>query len=455
MNTKRKESRAWLWGVLVLVILVPVLFLLIKRMEGTPPQMRLELTSPTLGADQTLTVHVEDAKSGIRQVWVAVLQEGKEAVLLDRFFPAGTLISGGAVRKETLSIPFNVKDAGLKNGPAMLRMVTRDFSWRKWGKGNQVYQDQDVVIDTEPPGVEVLSRVHNLNQGGAGLVIYRLSEKCPSSGVKVGDRFYPGLAGHFNDAAVYMTFIALSHLQGPDTLIQVTATDFAGNEGRAGLPYHINRRRFKQDKINISDQFLNWKMPEFKASTGSVPRENPMETFLKVNRQLRQANYETLIKVTAKSDAQLYWQGSFLRLPNAANRAGFADHRTYLHNGKKIDEQTHMGIDLASVQQSPVPAGNSGKVVFADTLGIYGQTVVIDHGFGLFSMYSHLSHMDVNPDQMVSKGDIIGKTGRTGLAGGDHLHLGMIVYETFINPVEWWDAQWIANNITSKLDALP
>lgn len=455
MNTKRKESRTWLWGVLVFIVLAPIVFVLIKRMEGTPPQMRLELPSSTLGADQTLTLHVEDPKSGIRQVWVAVLQDGKESVLLDRFFPAGTLISGGAVRKETLLIPFNVETTGMKNGPAMLRMVSRDFSWRKWGKGNQFYQDQEVTIDTEPPNVEVLSRVHNLNQGGAGLVIYRLSEKCPTSGVQVGDRFYPGLAGHFNDEAVYMTFVALSYLQGSDTQLQVMATDVAGNQGRAGLPYHINGRRFKNDRINISERFLNWKMPEFKKAVNAASGEKPLDTFLKVNGQLRRANYEALIQVTAKSDAQIYWKGPFLRLPNAANRAGFADHRTYFYNGKKIDEQTHLGIDLASVEQSAVPAGNRGKVVFAENIGIYGQTVILDHGFGLFSMYSHLSHIDVTPEQMVDKGDIIGKTGRTGLAGGDHLHFSILVHQTFVNPVEWWDAQWIINNVTSKLDTVP
>ena len=52
---------------------------------------------------------------------------------------------------------------------------------------------------------------------------------------------------------------------------------------------------------------------------------------------------------------------------------------------------------------------------------------------------------------MVSKGEIIGKTGTTGLAGGDHLHFGMVVYNIFVNPIEWWDATWMKNNIQNKL----
>jgi murein DD-endopeptidase MepM/ murein hydrolase activator NlpD len=142
-----------------------------------------------------------------------------------------------------------------------------------------------------------------------------------------------------------------------------------------------------------------------------------------------------------------------LRLPGAANRAGFADRRRYVYKGKQVDRQVHLGIDLASLANASVPAANGGKVVLADTLGIYGQTVILDHGFGLFSMYAHLSHIGVSQGQSVSRGDTIGKTGTSGLAGGDHLHFSMLVHGTFVNPLEWWDARWIDHNITSKIAA--
>ena len=111
-----------------------------------------------------------------------------------------------------------------------------------------------------------------------------------------------------------------------------------------------------------------------------------------------------------------------------------------------------MGVDLASVAGSPVPAANRGRVVFAGRIGIYGRTVIIDHGMGLFSLYSHLSHISVDEDQMVGTGEAIGNSGMTGLAGGDHLHYGMLVNNTFVNPVEWWDKKWINNNVLSKLE---
>ena len=155
------------------------------------------------------------------------------------------------------------------------------------------------------------------------------------------------------------------------------------------------------------------------------------------------------------TDTTKRWSGKFLRMPAAAKQAGFADHRTYKYNGKIIDHQVHLGLDLASVAHAPVPAANNGVVAFSGLLGIYGKTVLIDHGFGLFSMYSHLNRSDVSKGQEVSKGEILGRTGSTGLAGGDHLHFSILVNNTFVNPIEWWDADWIKNNILSKLEAVP
>ncbi len=452
MNDKKKKPRSILLGLLVLIVIVPVVGLLVVKMEGQPPTMKLDLAKSTLGAGQTVTLEAADAKSGLQHVWMAIFKDGKETVILQKDFPSGGLLSGGKVRSKSLEVTIEPKVLGIKDGKAVIRMVARDHSWRKWGAGNQAYIEQEVVIDTKPPTIDVISRTLNLNQGGAGLVIYRLSEDCPTSGVHVGESYYPGMAGYFQDSMLRMAFIALSHKQGVRTELSITASDYAGNKGLAGLQRHINARRFKKDRITISDQFLSWKMPEFK---NQVPDANTgVETFIKVNRDLRVQNYETIKQATAKSDAKLHWQGAFKRLPGSANRAGYADHRKYIYMNKTIDQQTHLGIDLASHERSPVPAANSGRIAFADTLGIYGRTVIIDHGFDLFSMYAHLSHIDVAVDDMVTKGQVIGKTGRSGMAGGDHLHFSMLVHDTFVNPIEWWDAQWIQNNIQSKIDSV-
>jgi murein DD-endopeptidase MepM/ murein hydrolase activator NlpD len=146
------------------------------------------------------------------------------------------------------------------------------------------------------------------------------------------------------------------------------------------------------------------------------------------------------------------WQGTFLRMPKAAPLGGFAQLRTYVYQGKEVDRQTHLGFDLASLAHAAVPAANRGKVVFAGDFGIYGQCIMIDHGLGLQTVYGHLSRIGVKPGDSVEKGEIIGDTGATGMAGGDHLHFEMNISGQAVNPIEWWDAHWMKNNITGKLE---
>lgn len=454
MNAKKNKSKTWFLGLLLLLIIVPLAVLLIKRMEGNPPTVVLNMTSSSLGASQTLSIDLADQQTGIRQVWVAIFKDGKETVLMDKSLPSANILMGGAIRDQNVELLVEPRALGLSDGKAMLRMVARDYSWRKWGKGNQQYQEHEVMIDTRPPDIDVISPALYLTQGGSGVVIYTLSEDCPTSGVSVGDDFYPGYSGPFKDPLTRMAMIALNHKQGGNTKLLVTATDYAGNQGRTGLSRHIKPRQFKRDRINISDNFLNWKMPEFASQMETVPGAPQIAAFLQVNREMRQKNFEEIVKVTSQSEAKMLWEGAFIRLPGAANRAGFADHRKYIYNGKTIDQQTHLGIDLASLKNSPIPAANSGKVVHAGNIGIYGRTVIIDHGFGLFSLYSHMSRIGVEVGQTVAKGDHLGKTGRTGLAGGDHLHFSMLVHHTFVNPIEWWDASWIQNNILSKIGSV-
>ena len=309
MKEKKNTSRLAILGTMLTLVLAAIVILLIIRMEGEKPSLQLEMASPSIGVQQTFTLRVGDEKSGIRQVWAAILKDGKETVLMDKTYPAGGFLEGGSVHADSVSVQFDPQTGEIKDGKATLRLLVRDYAWRQWGKGNQVYQEHPIIIDTKPPAIEVLSRTHNLTQGGAGLVVYKLSEQCPVSGVAVGEHFYPGLAGLSDDPSVYATFIALNYKQGSNTAINVTAKDFAGNEGRAGLVHHINSRRFKQDRIPISDQFLNWKMPEFRSQVGAGADESPLDVFLKVNRSLRRANYETLAKaIEGKTRDKMMWK---------------------------------------------------------------------------------------------------------------------------------------------------
>jgi hypothetical protein len=454
LKNKKKNIKSRLIVLVCFIVILPVAWILVVRLEGEKPSITVELPSPSMGKTQELTLSVSDARSGVRRIWIGLVKDGKEVVLFEKDLPFAGLIRGGIIHNKSFNIMIEPVKIGITDGKAILRMVARDYSWRRWLHGNTSYLEKDVMIDTRPPEVDILSRAHNVSQGGAGLVIYRASETCPKSGVFVGENFFPGYPGYYKDNNILIAFFALDYKQGPGTKIFVNATDFAGNSTRAGFPYYIKGKVFKKDLIEISDRFLTWKMPEFDVDIPPGSKTPLLDKFLKVNRKVRVDNYKQLLNIVVNTDKKLYWKGTFLRLPKSARKAGFADHRRYRYKGHIIDRQIHMGVDLASVAHSPVSASNTGKVAFAETMGIFGKTVIIDHGFGLFSMYSHLSDLNVKKQQMVSKGKIIGRTGTTGLAGGDHLHFGMLVHNTFVNPVEWWDASWIKNNISGKINTV-
>lgn len=445
----------WIIAIGCLVIILPVAWFLMVRLEGQPPTLELDLVSPFIGASQELSIAVSDTKSGLRGLWVGLLKDGKEVVLHATDFPSAGLLKGGSLKETSIKVPVAPSKLGFSDGEAILRMVVHDYSWRDWWKGNKTYLEKTVVIDTQPPEIEVLSRAHNINQGGAGLVIFRTSENCSQSGVQVGDKFFPGHGGFFADPLVYLSFIALGYQQGRDTDMRIRAVDRAGNSTESSFYYHIRRKVFRKDKINISDGFLNRKIPEFSSQISQDASKSPVDKFLEINRDLRRANFQEIALACQNPDQKMHWQGRFLRLPKSATRARFADHRTYYYKGSQIDRQVHLGIDLASVANSTVPAGNAGVVAFVSAsggLGIYGKTVILDHGYGLFSMYSHLSQIAVQVGDRVARGDKLGRTGSTGMAGGDHLHFSILINDTFVNPVEWWDRKWIQNNVTSKIE---
>src|SRR5262249_16693898 len=149
---------------------------------------------------------------------------------------------------------------------------------------------------------------------------------------------------------------------------------------------------------------------------------------VEINSNLRRKNHETIAKLAAASPGQFLWNGPFLQLSNSKVESFFADRRTYIHDGKPVDQQDHVGFDLSVVEHNPIGAANDGKVILAEYFGIYGNTVLIDHGAGLISLYGHLSEIKVKPGQMVKKKEVVGKSGTTGLAAGDHLHFGLFLH---------------------------
>jgi Peptidase family M23 len=449
------------FSMVFLAVVIPLALILFYKYEGAAPRVEVTLPSLYLKKSYEMSLAVDDKGAGLRKIVVSIMQKGNEKVLLEKEYPSSSVLSffsDHRVNEDSFLIPVESRKYGMNDGEALIRIMVSDYSWRGWNRGNVFYEEKKVVIDTKPPQVQVLTSRHNIERGGSGLVIYKVFEANVKSGVMVGENFFPGHSGMFENPDIYAAFFALDHTQGPGTQILVSAGDLAGNQTKRGFHHYIRDRNFKNDILNISDRFLEFKMPDFdldEVEDTFVGAKKPLlEKFLYINGKLREKNVTAMLNVPKDTVDKLMWDGKFGRLAGAATRSHWADHRTYKYKGKEIDRAIHLGIDLASTANAKVGAANRGRVIMAKNEGIFGNTVIIDHGFGLASLYSHLNEINVDIGDEVAKGDVIGTTGLTGLAGGDHLHFSMIVHNVFVNPVEWWDATWIKNNITSKIESV-
>ena len=305
------------------------------------------------------------------------------------------------------------------------------------------------TIDLTAPTIEVLSRQHYLTLGGLDFMLYKASPDATMSGVAVGNYFFPGTAGLFDDPTIRGAFFAVPQDLDAKATAKAVAEDAAGNRREVTFHTVVKPRTFAAKTLDVDDAFLERKVPEILNASGQPAQPDLLQGYLFVNRTIRQKSEARIREVTRTSMATPHWDGAFLRQPNSAPLAGFGDRRSYRHAGTIIDTATHLGYDLASLRQAPVVAASAGTVVFAEYLGIYGDAVIIDHGLGIFSLYGHLSAITVKSGQEVQRGDTVGRTGETGLAGGDHLHFSIMLYGIHVDPVEWWDGKWIRDHVTA------
>lgn len=411
--------------------------------ESGNPVVEIGADAAVIGRQKALNVTFADSGRGLRHTEIVITQDSRPRVLSSIDYPEA------GVRRKAVSVAVDASALKLHDGPATLTLTAIDHSLWK----NRTTVVRPAQIDFLPPQIFQLNTQNHINPGGTCVVAYRLSEAVPRTGVMVGDQFYPGYPVTLAGKPGYVVYFPLPLDASPGVpQIRILAQDHAGNETVNGIPTLIMKRKFRSDKMVLSDGFLGQKMPEFQAAVPELRGKTPIETFVYVNTLLRADNLKTIQSACLKSEPRQLWQDTFLRMKNAAPMALFGDRRTYFYGGKPVGESLHIGVDLASLVHAPIEAANSGIVRFTGLLGIYGNAVIIDHGLGLSTLYAHMSGIQVKPDQTVKRGEVIGLSGATGLAGGDHLHFGVAIHGQFVDPREWWDPHWIADNVTKKLE---
>jgi murein DD-endopeptidase MepM/ murein hydrolase activator NlpD len=433
-------------GVLVIIAIIAAIVLIglnFSRWEAGPPQVTFDREFNSLGKNPILNLSVADEGSGLNHVTVRVKQKDAEVVLVDdglnnepsKSYDLGKLIAG---------------NSKIAEGPATLTVTAADHALLRFFSPNRTEVTREFKLDVTPPMVEVLTGQHYINQGGSDCVVYRVSDDVEVSGVQAGPNFFPGFPVK-SDPKMRFALFALAYDLPANTPIQVIARDGAGNEVKAGFWQKVFPQKFRSRDIPIDDNFLNKVIPEITSHLKTAKEGKPVDVFVDINSNLRKENHRTIAELSKASPGEFLWNGAFLQLSNSQVESFFADRRSYIYDGKKIDEQDHVGFDLSVVKHYPIEAANDGKVILAEYFGIYGNTVLIDHGAGLISLYGHMSSIDVKPGQMVKKKEALGKSGETGLAGGDHLHFGMFLHGVPVDPREWWDGKWISDHVLDRL----
>ena len=436
------RSRSRLPLLLVLLLLFAVVggvsFLGWRQSVAAPT---VSLSRPAaLGAKSTLPVVVEAVRGGLARVEVRLVQ-GERAI---------TLVKQEGALGPRVELPVTLEGAAreIKEGSATLEVWARDDFWRPLRPSDRALVAAPITVDLTPPRVEILAATRYVSPGGVTLVAFRAPDAARVE-VTVGPRAFPSFAWGPPERQARVALVGLPHDLAPGTPLAVTATDEAGNTATRGVPAELKPRPFPRDTITVSEPLLHTKVPELLPQR---PADQPLiEGFLVINRDQRRQAEEEKRRIGGQTGDAPLWQGAFVQPRNTKVFSNFAEARTYVYQGKTVDTQLHLGFDLASTRQSPVPAANTGKVVFAGPLTIYGNTVVVDHGLGLQTLYAHLSTLDAKVGDSVEKGQPLGRTGTTGLAIGDHLHFEVLVSGVSVTPLEWWDAKWIRDRIARPL----
>jgi len=452
----------WLLALLVLIVLACTGAYVVAG-RGAPPQLTIDKPDRFVGQAGSLDVVAAAPNAQLTALTIALEQNGRSIPLFSLDGPQTATVTRVDATHVKVSRPLGKQSVPeLQSGAARIVVTATRPSFLKLRQLTST-ASKDFQVRLEPPRVAVLSTKHYVNHGGSEMVVYKATPPDVASGVRVGDVEYPGFpasgAGvEGADPSIKVAFFALLYNQPLNTPIVAFARDEAGNQAKATFIDNVFEKPFKKSRIEIDDKFINRVVPdiiehspELKMTAPAQDSPEMLAGFLRINGELRKINADQIAAMAAKTSPKRLWEGPFVQLGNSKVEASFADARTYVYKGKEVDQQTHLGFDLAVTEHVPVAAAAAGTVLNASWLGIYGNCVIIDHGLGVQSLYGHLMSFDVKVGDPVTRGQVVGRSDSTGLAGGDHLHFTLLVGGRMVTPVEWWDPHWMTDRVERKL----
>ena len=424
--------------------------------EHLDPVIVLEHVPDGIGAGPAqFRLRVSDAGAGLESVLVRAQQAKRKIDLFSKSYPVN------APGEDEIEFSVAGQEQGLREGNVLLTVRAFDRSFFS----NKTTKTLELPVDYRKPRLEVLSAQHNVNQGGVEFAFYKLMDgTAVQSGVQVGEQRFPGVPARllnpgFEDMPeVFFSFFAVpSTYNAEGDAVTAFAANRVGNVNLAPFYHHLIPHRFRKSEVPLGAYYLRSKLEELYLNYGKAAEDLPLDEaslaalFAKTLQSLHRAEDKDFLRFSGESVQQQLWKVPFQRPVGGGIKTAFGERLHFTCNGNDAGEEVHGGVDLATSLRNSVYAVNDGKVAYAGYFGSYGNTVIIDHGFALFSLYGHLSSVKVEAGQMVQQGAEIGRSGTSGFASGDHLHFEMRLREVPVNPAEWWDTRWINDHIVAKV----
>jgi len=318
-------------------------------------------------------------------------------------------------------------------------------------QGNKLQKIINVKIDYRKPDINILANSYSIRKGGAALVIFQVKDEALKSFfVEANGKLFK--AQPYKKEGYYATLLAWP-FDNENFKANIRAEDMAGNKRISNIPLYLKNKTYKTSFIEAKDKFIDGKITDLIDTEPKYSTlENRLEKLKTINETMRLENEELIHKLSKNISNEILesWKiKKFYPLRNAAKVASFGDHRHYYYQEREneVSESFHVGLDMASTKMAKIVSSNAGKVVYADSNGIYGNMPMIDHGLGLYTIYGHCSNILVKEGEDIGAGFNIAQTGKSGLALGDHLHFGILVQGVEVRPEEWMDTKWIRDNV--------
>jgi murein DD-endopeptidase MepM/ murein hydrolase activator NlpD len=421
---------------------------------GPEPVVTIRSDLPGIGPRTVVTSVAEAGGRGLGSIRAELIQGGESVLLEERSHrpPGPWSLGGNPVSETTLEVEVGrVPTPGLAEGEATVR-VTVERPGTLLRRPRPRVAELTLPVRFRPPELNSVRVTATPTQSGSGVLRYLVGDSAVESGVEAGPYRFPGYPLPGGGPQERFVLFGVPYDSADPSLFRLVAHDELGNEASVRFLREVEPSPLRSSTIRLSDGFMARVVPAIMARTPELEdRGSLLENYLMLNGDLRRMNAERLVEVASSSVPRQLWSGPFLQMRNTQVMDQFATRRQYVYEGRVVDTQDHLGFDLASRVQDDVPAANSGVVVMTEYFGIYGNTVIVDHGYGLQTLYSHLSRIDVEAGQSVDTGQRLGLSGETGLAGGDHLHFAVLLGGLPVDPLEWFDAKWIRDHVGAVL----